>query len=113
MKLGIRWYGSTEDNVPLKYIRQIPNVKEIWGSLYDVPVGDVWPIEKILAMRDEVNRAGFEMHVIESVNVHEEIKLGGPDRNLYIENYTRVRQSGPHPPGAYPQHEDNRPASVL
>lgn len=27
------------------------------------------------------------MHVIESVNVHEEIKLGGPDRDLYINNY--------------------------
>jgi len=87
MKLGIRWYGSTEDSIPLKYVKQIPNVTEIWGSLYDVPVGEVWPMDKILALRDEVNRYGFNLHVIESVNVHEEIKLGGPDRDKYIENY--------------------------
>ena len=39
-----------------------------------------------------VHAAGLECEVIESVNVHEDIKLGLPTRDEYIENYkTTIR----------------------
>lgn len=44
-------------------------------------------MEKIMALKKNVNEAGLELEVIESVNVHEDIKLGVPSRDRYIENY--------------------------
>ncbi|MCL2010491.1 MAG: mannonate dehydratase, partial [Synergistaceae bacterium] len=40
-----------------------------------------------LEARDTGHAAGLEMEVIESVNVHEDIKKGLPSRDRYIENY--------------------------
>ena len=37
--------------------------------------------------KKEVNDAGLEIEVIESVNVHEDIKMGLPSREEYIANY--------------------------
>jgi mannonate dehydratase len=59
----------------------------IVGSLFDVPVGEIWSLEKIKALKDTVEDAGLELEVIESVNVHEDIKLGLPTRDIYIEAY--------------------------
>lgn len=87
MKMTFRWFGSDMDPIPLKYIRQIPNTTGIVSSLMDIPVGDVWPADRILSLKEEVNAAGLELEVIESVNVHEDIKLGYPRRDQYIENY--------------------------
>jgi mannonate dehydratase len=56
-------------------------------SLSHVPVGDVWPLDQILSVRNQVLSAGLEMEVIESVNIHEDIKKGLPSRDLYITNY--------------------------
>ena len=59
MKMTFRWYGDT-DPVSLKYIRQIPGMTGIVSAIYDVPVGEVWPIEKLQALRDTINAAGLE-----------------------------------------------------
>ena len=48
MKMTFRWYG-TDDPVSLEYIKQIPNITGIVSAVYDIPVGEVWPIEKIRA----------------------------------------------------------------
>lgn len=87
MKMTFRWYGSVMDPIPLKYIRQIPGITGVVTSLMDIPVGEVWPQERLLALKQEVSDAGLELEVIESVNVHEDIKLGLPTRDKYIENY--------------------------
>lgn len=87
MKMTFRWYGSAMDPIPLKYIRQIPGITGVVTSLMDIPVGEVWPMERLLALKQEVSDAGLELEVIESVNVHEDIKLGLPTRDKYIENY--------------------------
>ena len=87
MKMTFRWFGEGYDKLPLAYIKQIPGVTGVVPMLCDVPVGEVWPHEKILAMKRCVEAAGLEMEVIESVNVHEDIKLGLPSRDRYIENY--------------------------
>lgn len=87
MKMTFRWYGSSMDPIPLKYIRQIPNISGVVTSLMDLPAGDLWTKERLRALKEEVTAAGLELEVIESVNVHEDIKLGLPTRDLYIENY--------------------------
>ncbi len=86
MKLSFRWYGK-DDPVTLDYIRQIPNMNSIVTAVYDVPVGQVWPQERIDALKAEVEAAGLAFDVIESVPVHEDIKLGLPTRDTYLENY--------------------------
>ena len=87
MKMTMRWYGKQVDPVKIEYIRQVPGMTGIVGSLFDVPVGEVWPEDKILALKTDVEQAGLTLEVIESVNIHEDIKLGLPSRDRYIENY--------------------------
>ncbi|MBB6430518.1 mannonate dehydratase [Algisphaera agarilytica] len=86
MKMTMRWFG-TDDPVPLSKIRQIPGVTGIVSAIYDVEVGDVWPFEKIAALRQIINQEGLELDVIESISVHEDIKLGLPTRDDYIDAY--------------------------
>ena len=50
-------------------------------------------MERILAVRDEVNEAGLEMEVIESINVHEDIKKGLATRDMYIDNYIKTMKN--------------------
>ena len=59
MKMSFRWYGQQNESFPLQYVRQIPGVHHIVGALFDVPVGEVWPQEKIFALKQEVNSAGL------------------------------------------------------
>ena len=64
-------------------------------ALYDVPVGDVWKRESISALKNRVIFAGLAFEVIESVPVHEDIKLGKPTRDKYIESYCEnIRRLG-------------------
>lgn len=87
MQMTFRWFGSQKDTVTLEQIRQIPNVTGIVPALHELPAGEVWPLDSIIRMRDEIEAAGFSMECIESVNVHEDIKIGLPSRDQYIENY--------------------------
>ena len=94
MKLSFRWYGET-DPVKLEYIRQIPNMQSIVTAIYDVTVGEVWSGESILKLKRMVEENNLAFDVIESVPVHEDIKLGLPTRDQYIENYTEnIRRLG-------------------
>ena len=90
MQMTMRWFGPVEDKIPLEHIRQVPGVDGVVGALYDVPVGDVWPKEKIRALADQVHQAGLTMEVIESVNIHDDIKIGLPTRDGLIENYQQT-----------------------
>ena len=86
MKMTFRWYGE-DDPVTLEKIRQIPGMSGIVSAIYDIPVGEVWPLERILKLKETVEKSGLELSVIESVPVHEDIKMGCGDRDRYIENY--------------------------
>lgn len=86
MKLSFRWYGE-EDKVTLENIRQIPGMHSIVTAVYDVPVGEVWSRESIAELKKQTEEAGLHFEVIESVPVHEDIKLGMPSRDRYIANY--------------------------
>ena len=87
MQMTLRWYGSKHDSVTLEQIRQIPGVKSVITTLYDSIPGEAWSLEDIRAMKKEVEAAGLTIAGIESVNIHDAIKIGSPDREQYIENY--------------------------
>ncbi|NLW12455.1 MAG: mannonate dehydratase, partial [Clostridiaceae bacterium] len=94
MKLSFRWYGP-EDPVKIEYIRQIPRMYSIVTAIYDVPAGDVWSNESISALKKQTEDVGLHFDVIESVPVHEHIKLGLADRDQLIENYCEnIRRLG-------------------
>lgn len=87
MVMALRWYGSKYDTVTLKQIRQIPGVEAVVTTLFGSVVGEAWAMEDILALKKEVEEAGLSIAGIESVNIHEAIKVGSPERDMYIDNY--------------------------
>lgn len=94
MKLSFRWYGE-DDKVTLQNIRQIPGMYSIVTAVYDVPVGEVWSVESIQHLKKLTEDAGLHFEVIESIPVHEDIKLGKPSRDRYIQNYCEnIRRVG-------------------
>ena len=92
MFLSFRWFGA-DDPVTLDHIRQIPGVKAIVSALYDVPVGETWPRDRVERLAADVKDAGLELSVIESIPVHEDIKLGRPTRDRLIDNYAESIRS--------------------
>lgn len=96
MKITFRWYGE-DDPVNLSKIRQIPCVSDITTAVYQ-PVGTVWEYGEIEKLKEACNKSGLSMEVIESIPVHEDIKLGKGNFKEYIENYKenirRVAKAG-------------------
>jgi mannonate dehydratase len=86
MQLTFRWFGE-QDAIPLAHIAQIPGIGGVVTSLMDIPAGEVWAPERVKAMREAVVGADLTCEVVESVNIHESIKLGTSDRDRRIENY--------------------------
>lgn len=86
MKMTFRWYGD-DDKVTLEQIRQIPGMVGIVSAIYDIPVGQAWPLDTIMELKNKIEAHGLTLEVIESVPVHEDIKLGLPSREEYIANY--------------------------
>jgi len=86
MKMTFRWYGE-DDPVSLKYISQIPLMDGIVSACYDVPVGKEWKPESIGAIKSQANAHNLSFEVVESVPVHEDIKLGKKSRDEYIQVY--------------------------
>lgn len=87
MDMTLRWFGEGVDSVSLEQIRQIPGVKGVITTLYDIPAGEAWPMERILQMKEYVESKGLKVMGIESVNIHDAIKVGAPEREQYIANY--------------------------
>ena len=88
MKMTFRHYGNG-DPVSLEYISQIPGMTGIVSAVYDVPPGKEWSAESIAKVKSSANAHGLAFEVVESVPVHEDIKLGKPSRDEYIEVYRR------------------------
>lgn len=90
MIMTLRWFGSSFDSVTLKQIRQIPGVKGVITTLYGSKVGEAWRDEEVKNIKKEVEDAGLKIYGIESVNIHDDIKIGLPSRDKYIENYIKT-----------------------
>ena len=78
MKMGWRWYGEGNDPISLSDIKQIPGVTSIVWALHDKMPGEIWEIDEIQKVADQIHAHGFDMDVVESVNVHDDIKIGLP-----------------------------------
>ncbi len=87
MNMTFRWYGEGNDSVTLEQIRQIPGVKGIVWALHNKQPGEVWQKEEIAEVKKSLDKYGFHMDVVESLNIHDDIKIGLPSRDKYIENY--------------------------
>ena len=90
MQMGFRWYGEGNDRISLSDIRQIPGVSTIVWALHDKLPGEIWQPEEIKTVVDQIEAAGFNADVVESVNVHDDIKIGLPTRDRYIDNYIQT-----------------------
>lgn len=90
MEMTLRWFGKGVDSVTLEQIRQIPGVKGVITTLYDIPAGEAWTKERVQAVKKEVEEYGLEVSGIESVNIHDAIKIGSPERDKYIANYIKT-----------------------
>lgn len=90
MNMTFRWYGRDNDTVTLEQVKQIPNVKGIVWALHRKPVGEVWESDEIKSEVEYIKSFGFHADVVESVNIHESIKLGNNERDLFIENYKKT-----------------------
>jgi len=86
--LSFRWYGK-DDPVKLDQIRQIPRMKGIVSALYDPPVGELWQKDQLVDLKEEIEKHELKISVLESIAVHEDIKLGLPTRDRYIDNYCK------------------------
>ncbi|WP_224925611.1 mannonate dehydratase [Bacillus pumilus] len=96
MNMQFRWYGE-DDPVSLAHIRQIPGMKGIVSAVYDVPAGDLWPEERIAHVKEQIERHDLSFEVVESLPVHEDIKLGRPKRDVYIKHYQEnIRRLAKH-----------------
>lgn len=86
MRITMRWYG-TDDPVALAHIQQVPVVQGVVSALYNVPTGHVWDLEAIQSLKQQVAASELTLDVIESIPIHDAIKLGTPERDQYIEWY--------------------------
>ena len=97
MKLSFRWYGK-DDPISLEYISQIPGMRSVVSAVYDVRPGEVWPEESLAKMKEECEAHGLLFDIVESIPVHEDIKLGRGDVDrlleVYCENVRRCAKYG-------------------
>jgi mannonate dehydratase len=87
MKMTWRWFGEGNDSVSLAQIRQVPGVGGIVWSLHDKVAGEVWEEARIQAEVERIQAQGFHAEVVESVNIHDSIKIGSSDRDRHIDVY--------------------------
>jgi mannonate dehydratase len=87
MEEGLRWFGPG-DPVPLAHLRQA-GAAAVFSALHEIPYGEVWPREAIRKRRAEIEAAGLSWKVIESIPVHESIKVGDKDRDRLLANYAQ------------------------
>ena len=82
--MTFRWFGPA-DPIPLAYIRQIPGVTGVVSAVYDTPIGDPWSRPSVERLAAQADAAGLSLAVVESIPVHEDIKLGRPARDRLVD----------------------------
>jgi len=80
-----RWFGPA-DTVTPQQIRQA-GASGVVTALDHIKTGDIWPHEEIKARQTLLAQHGLEWTVVESVPVHQDIKLREGHYQTYINNY--------------------------
>src|SRR5580704_16682987 len=82
MKETWRWFGPG-DPVPLDHIKQA-GATGIVTALHHLYRGEAWPLDEVAKRRDEILAAGFVWSVVESIPIHNSIKLGSGPHTHFI-----------------------------
>ena len=84
-----RWYGEL-DKISLSEIAQT-GAKGIVTALHEIPYGELWNTEQVLEVRDKILSAGLGLNwdVVESLPIHEDIKMGTGDLKTLFGNYRK------------------------
>ena len=90
MKMTWRWYGEGNDQIKLSDIKQIPGVEGIVWALHGKMPGEVWALDEIAKVQQQLKPYSFNMKVVESVNVSDDIKTAGPMRDKHIAAYIQT-----------------------
>ncbi len=80
-----RWFGAN-DSVTLEDLKQM-GVEGVVTALHSIPAGQVWLIEEIRKVKEEIEKHGMRWSVVESLPVSEGIKTHSSDYQRLIENY--------------------------
>ncbi|MGA2643889.1 MAG: mannonate dehydratase [Candidatus Sulfotelmatobacter sp.] len=82
MKETWRWFGP-DDPIPLDHIKQA-GASGIVSALHDLYRGEAWPLDAVLKRRDGILASGFDWSVVESIPIHNSIKLRAGQSGHFI-----------------------------
>lgn len=96
MKETWRWFGPY-DKVSLDHIKQA-GATGVVTALHHLYRGEAWPLEEVLKRKAEIEAAGLMWSVVESIPIHNSIKLQtGPFRQFtdaWKDSLSAIAQAG-------------------
>ena len=96
MRESWRWFGPS-DPVTIDEIRQT-GVTDIVSALHDIPAGEVWPLESIRRYQSLIEDSDpalspLKWTVVESIPVHEDVKLARPGYEKHVANWIATMEN--------------------